>query len=124
MIDIIYDGRISLLAQGWRKRQKPDVQPEIEKVSTEGAVVRPVEITPEAPRAIPEVKTPTTRPETEAKPPVEVKPDVYTRKQKRAARKPDIVYTEYGMTVVKKAKSGTIRLTDADMRADAIYISY
>jgi hypothetical protein len=44
----------------------------------------------------------------------------YTKKQKRAARKPDIVYTEYGRTVVKKAKSGMIRLTDADMRANAI----
>ncbi|TAN35362.1 MAG: hypothetical protein EPN24_07265 [Candidatus Methanoperedens sp.] len=99
-----YDGRISLLAQGWRKRQKPEDKAEKEKVSTEGAVVRPVKITPEAPIAIPEVKTPTTRPELEAKSPVKVKPDVYTRKQKRAARKPDIVYTEYGRTVVKKAK--------------------
>ncbi len=35
-----YDSRISLLARGWRKRQKPEVQPEIEKVSTEEAVVR------------------------------------------------------------------------------------
>jgi hypothetical protein len=93
-------------------------------VSTEGVLVRPIKITPEAPIAIPEVKTPTTKPEPEDKPPVEVKPDVYTRKQKRAVRKPDIVYTEYGRTVVKKAKSGTIRLTDADMRADVIYISY
>ncbi len=88
----------------------------------EKQAVRPVKITPEVPRATPEVKTPTTRPETEAKPPVEVKPDAYTRK--RTARKPDIVYTEYDRTVIKKAKSGTIRLTDADMRADAIYISY
>jgi len=75
-------------------------------------VVRPVKITPEAPIAIPEVKTPTARPEFEAKSPVKVNPDVYTRKQKHAARKPDIVYTEYGRTVVKKAKSGTIRLTE------------
>jgi len=43
---------------------------------------------------------------------------------KHAAKKPDVVYTEYGRTVVKKAKSGTIRLTDADMKADVIYISY
>ncbi len=93
-------------------------------MSTEGAVVRPVRITPEVQIAIPEVKIPETRPEAEAKPPVELKPDVYTRKQKRAARKPEIVNTEYGRTVVKKAKSGTIRLTDADMRADTIYISY
>jgi len=55
---------------------------------------------------------------------VHAKPDVYTRKHKRAAKNPDIVYTEYGRTFVKKAKSGTIRLTDADMKADAIYISY
>jgi hypothetical protein len=55
---------------------------------------------------------------------VELKPDVYTKKQKRAARKPDFIYTEYGRTIVKKARGRTIRLTDADMRADAIYISY
>jgi hypothetical protein len=119
-----YDGRISLLAQGWRKKQKPEAQPEKEKVSTEGAAVRPVKIIPEVPIVIPEEKIPATRSEPEAKAPVEVKPVVCTRKHRRAARKSDIVYTEYGRTVVKKAKSGTIRLTDADMKADAIYISY
>lgn len=89
-------------------------------MSTEGILILPIKITPEAPRAVPEVKTPVIRPEPEAKPPVQAKPAVYTRKQKRAVRKPDIVYTEYGRTVVKKAKSGTIRLTDADMEADEL----
>jgi hypothetical protein len=40
------------------------------------------------------------------------------------AKKPEIVYIEYGRTIVKKARGNTIRLTDADMKADAIYISY
>ncbi len=55
---------------------------------------------------------------------MEIKPAVYIRKHKQMTRKPDIVYIEYSRTVVKKAKSGTIRLTDADMKDDAIYISY
>lgn len=55
-------------------------------MSTEEAAVRPIEVTPEAPRVIPEVKVPATRPEAEPKPPVEVKPAVYTRKHKQAAR--------------------------------------
>jgi hypothetical protein len=119
-----YDGRISLLAQGWRKKPKREDKAEKEKVSIEGVTVHPVKIIPEIPISIPEEEIPATRSEPKAKPPLEVKPAIYTRKHKRAARKPDIVYTEYGRTVVKKAKSGTIRLTDSDMRADAIYISY
>ncbi len=87
-------------------------------------MVRPIKIIPEAQRATPEVKPLTAKPESEAKLPVEVKPKIESKKQKHIARKPEIVYTEYGRTVVKKAKSGTIRLADADMRADAIYISY
>ncbi len=51
-------------------------------------------------------------------------PNATSSASRNAARKPDIVYTEYGRTVVKKTKSGTIRLTNADMKADAIYISY
>lgn len=106
------------------KNPKLEDKAEKEKVRTEVIVVRPIKITLEAPIEIPEVKVPVTRPEPEAKPPVEMKPYVYTRKHKRSARKPDIVYTEYGRTVVKKANSGTTRFIDADMRADAIYISY
>ncbi|MFH0904942.1 MAG: hypothetical protein V1854_07155 [Methanobacteriota archaeon] len=44
--------------------------------------------------------------------------------KKCAAEKSEIVYTEYGRTIVKKARGSTIKLTDADMKADAIYISY
>lgn len=55
-----YDGNISLLAQEWRKKSKHEDKAEKEKVSTEGATVRPVKITPEVQIAIPEVKVPAT----------------------------------------------------------------
>ncbi len=98
----------------------------LEEIFGKGAklAVSPIKITPEPPRGVPEEKILAAKPEPEAKLPVEVKPKVDTKKHKHAAGKPEIVYTEYGRTVVKKAKSGTIRLTDADMMADAIYISY
>jgi len=60
---------------------------------------------------------------------VKIKPKEETAmvksKEKRIRQKrsqPEIVMTEFGKNVIKKARGSTIRLTAADMRADAIYI--
>lgn len=46
-------------------------------------------------------------------------------KEKRKRQKlsqPEIVMTEFGKIVIKKARGSTIRLTEADIRAYARYI--
>ncbi len=88
----------------WRRGGERDkslkIKAEKEKVSTEETVVRPIKITPEAPRAIPKEKSLTDKPEPEAKLPAEVKPKVETKNQKHTVRKPEVVYIEYGRTIV------------------------
>ena len=68
---------------------------------------------PKIPEAIPEKKP-------EVKQILESRPEVKRKRQKRY--QPEIVMTDLVKTVIKKARGSTIRLTAADMRADAIYI--
>lgn len=50
---------------------------------------------------------------------METKPKVKRKRQKRIRL--EIAMTEFGKTIIKKVRGSTIRLTAADMRADAIY---
>jgi hypothetical protein len=97
-----YNGETLVLAQGWRTKSKPEVKKRID-----------VPVIPKIPEVVPDKKP-------EVKQIVESKPKVKRKRQKRS--QPEIVMTEFGKTVIKKARSSTIRLTAADMRADAIYI--
>ena len=97
-----YNGEILVLAQGWRTKSRPEVKKRIE-----------VLVIPKIPEMVPDKKP-------EVKQIVESKPKAKRKRQKRS--QPGIVITEFGKTVVKKARDSTIRLTAADMRADAIYI--
>jgi hypothetical protein len=97
-----YNGEILVLSQGWRTKSRPEVKKRID-----------VPVIPKIPEVIPEKKP-------EVKHIVESKPKVKRKRQKHS--QPEIVITEFGKTVIKKAKGHTIRLNAADMRADAIYI--
>ena len=97
-----YNGEILVLAQGWRTKSKPEVKKRID-----------IPVIPKIPEVIPEKKQ-------EIKQIVESKPK--SKRKKQTLSQAEIVMTELGKTVIKKARGSTIRLTAADMRADAIYI--
>jgi len=97
-----YNGEILVLAQGWRTKSRPEVKKRID-----------APVIPKVPEVIPEKKP-------EVKQIVKRKPEMKRKRQKLS--QPEIVMTEFGKTVIKKARGSTIRLTVADMRADAIYI--
>ncbi|MBC2697198.1 MAG: hypothetical protein HF976_10260 [ANME-2 cluster archaeon] len=97
-----YNGEILVLAQGWRTKSRPEVKKKID-----------VPVIQKIPEVVPEKKS-------EVKQIVDTKPKVKRKRQKHSH--PEIVMTEFGKTVIKKVKGSTIRLTAADMRADAIYI--
>jgi len=97
-----YNGEILVLSQGWRTKSRPEVKKRID-----------VLVIPKISEAVPEKKP-------EIKHIVESKPEIKRKRQKRSH--PEIVMTEFGKTVIKKARGSIIRLTAADMRADAIFI--
>lgn len=97
-----YNCEILELLQGWRTKSRTEVKKMID-----------IPVIPKLPEVIPKKKP-------EVKQIVESKPKVKRKRQMRS--QPEIVMTEFGKTVIKKARGNTIRLTAADMRADAIFI--
>ena len=95
-----YNGEILVLAQGWRTKSRPEVKKKID-----------FPVIPNIPKVVPEKKP-------EVKQIVESKPKAKRKRQKHS--QPEIVMTEFGKTVIKKARGSTIRLTAADIRT--IYI--
>gem|GEM_PF-1362690 len=97
-----YKGEIRVLSQGWRTKSRPEVKKRID-----------VPVIPKVSEVVPDKKP-------QVKQIVESRPKIKRKRQKHS--QPDIVMTEFGKTVIKKARGSTIRLTAADMRADAIFI--
>jgi len=79
-----YNGEILVLAQGWRTKSRPEVKKRID-----------VPVIPKIPEVVPEKKS-------EVKQIVESKPEIKRKRQKRS--QPEIVMTELGKTVIKKAR--------------------
>ena len=97
-----YNGEILVLAQGWRTKSKNEVK----KIIDIPAIPTTLEVVPEKKPKVKQI--------------MDTKPKAKRKKQKRS--QPEIVITEFGQTVIKKARGSTIRLTAADMQADAIFI--
>lgn len=97
-----YNGEILVLAQEWRTKSKSEVRKKVD-----------IPVIPKIPEVVPEKKP-------EVKQIVDTKPKTKRKRQKRS--RPEIIMTEFGKTVMKRARGSMILLTAADMRADAIFI--
>jgi hypothetical protein len=90
-----YNSEILVLSQGWRTKSRPEVKRRID-----------VPVIPKIPEVFPEKKP-------EVKQIVESKPEVKRKRQKHS--QPEIVMTEFGKTVIKKARGSTKAAGDAFM---------